>query len=172
MILQRQFSLWKWLGMLLWVSIVIMLWSVLFYKWRIDTNTSIVNKTQVKISNLEQKISDLKNTSELKKIAMADIIKNSMNNTNYVSLYKYLNRLKNILEKDLNKIVWYKKFTLSVRKWEVSISTQVANYSDLYSNDKWIFNILWKKPFVTHISVNSYKTQNNAIYFDLKLKTK
>ena len=76
------------------------------------------------------------------------------------------------LIKDLDNTVWYKKFTLSVKQWEVDISTQVANYSDLYANNNWIFNVLKKKPFITQISVNSYKSQNNAIYFNLRLKTK
>jgi len=172
MILQRQFSLWKWLGMLLWVSIIVMLWSILFFKWRIWVNQQIVDKVSANINKTQWNIQKIKSEKILKKISMAAIVKNTMNNTNYVSLYRYLNNLKNQLTKDLTKTVWYKKFTLSVRKWEVNISTQVANYSDLYANDNWIFNVLKQKPFVTHISVNSYKTQNNAIYFDLRLKTK
>ncbi len=172
MILQRQFSLWKWFGILLWVSIIVMLWSVLFFEWRIWINQQTVGKVSVKISKVQNEIQNIESNKILKKLDMANIIKNKMNNTNYVSLYRYLNKLKNQLVKDLDKTVWYKKFTLSVRKWEVDISTQVANYSDLYSNDNWIFNVLKKKPFITNISVNSYKSQNNAIYFDLRLKTK
>ena len=172
MILQRQFSLWKSFGILLWVSIIVMLWSVLFFEWRIWINQQTVGKVSVKISKVQNEIQNIESNKILKKLDMANIIKNKMNNTNYVSLYRYLNKLKNQLVKDLDKTVWYKKFTLSVRKWEVDISTQVANYSDLYSNDNWIFNVLKKKPFITNISVNSYKSQNNAIYFDLRLKTK
>ena len=172
MILQRQFSLWKWFGMLLWISIIVMLWSVLFFKWRIWVNQQTVNKISVKISKIQNKIEKVKQNDLLKKVEMANIVKNKMNNTNYVALYTYLNNLKNQLIKDLSKTVWYKKFTLSVRKWEVNISTQVPNYSDLYANDNWIFNILKRKPFITNISVNSYNSQNNAIYFDLRLKTK
>jgi len=158
--------------MLLWVSIIIMLWSVLFFKWRVWVNQQIVDKVSVDVNKTQWEIQKIKNEKIIKKVAMAMIVKNTMNNTNYVSLYKYLNNLKNQLTKDLAKTVWYKKFTLSVRKWEVNISTQVANYSDLYANDNWIFNILKQKPFITNISVSSYKTQNNAIYFDLRLKTK
>jgi len=172
MILQRQFSLWKWFGILLWVSIIIMLWSVLFFKWRTWINQQTVNQISVNISQVQTKIQDIKNKKILKKLEMASVVKNTMNNTNYVSLYKYLNKLKNQLTRDLTKTVWYKKFTLSVRKWEVNISTQVHNYQDLYDNNNWIFNVLRKKPFITNISVNSYKSQNNAIYFDLRLKTK
>lgn len=172
MILQRQFSLWKSFGMLLWISIIIMLWSVLFFKWRIWVNQHTVNQISVKINNIQSKIQNIKNNKLLKKLDMASIIKNKMNNTNYVALYTYLNNLKNQLIKDLDNTVWYKKFTLSVKQWEVDISTQVANYSDLYANNNWIFNVLKKKPFITQISVNSYKSQNNAIYFNLRLKTK
>ncbi len=172
MILQRQFSLWKWFGILLWISIIVMLWSVLFFKWRIWVNQHTVNKISVKISKIQNKIEKIKQNELLKKVEMASIVKNKMNNTNYVALYTYLNNLKDQLIKDLSKTVWYKKFTLSVRKWEVNISTQVPNYSDLYANNKWIFNILKRKPFITKILVNSYKSQNNAIYFDLRLKTK
>ena len=172
MILQRQFSLWKSFGMLLWISIIIMLWSVLFFKWRIWVNQHTVNQISVKINNIQSKIQNIKNNKLLKKLDMASIIKNKMNNTNYVALYTYLNNLKNQLIKDLDNTVWYKKFTLSVKQWEVDISTQVGNYSDLYANNNWIFNVLKKKPFITQISVNSYKSQNNAIYFNLRLKTK
>ena len=172
MILQRQYSLRKWLNMLLATSIVVMLSSILFFNWKKSNNTHIINKTNAKINNLEQEINNIDSNKIMKKIKVADIIQNNMNNTNYLSLYKYLNKLKNNLEKTLSNTVWYKKFTLSVRKWEIDISTQVPNYSSLYAKNNGIFEILKNKPFIEYSSINNYKSQNNVIYFNLRLKTK
>ena len=91
--------------MLLATSIILMLSSILFFNWKKSNNIHIINKTNVKINNLEQEINNIDSNKIMKKIKVADIIQNKMNNTNYLSLYKYLNKLKNNLEKTLSNTV-------------------------------------------------------------------
>lgn len=174
MILQRQYSLWKWVNIILIIWIVIMFLSIIFFKYRIYNLNNDIWKKAVDISKLDEKISIYKEKDVYKKYEMANIIISKENNTNYVALYQYLNKIKNDLFKTMKdaKQKWFSRFKLVVNKWDISIDTAVPDYSYLYNNTWWLYTLLKNKSFITKINVNSYKTQNNMIYFNVKLKTK
>lgn len=174
MILQRQYSLWKWVNIILIVRIVIMFLSIIFFKYRIYNLNNDIWKKAVDISKLDEKISIYKEKDVYKKYEMANIIISKENNTNYVALYQYLNKIKNDLFKTMKdaKQKWFSRFKLVVNKWDISIDTAVPDYKYLYNNTWWLYTLLENKSFITKINVNSYKTQNNMIYFNVKLKTK
>lgn len=174
MILQRQYSLWKSVNIIFIVWIVIMFLSIIFFKYRIYNLNNDIWKKSVDISKLDEKISIYKKKDVYKKYEMANIILLKENNTNYVALYQYLNKIKNDLFKTMKdaKQKWFSRFKLVVNKWDVSIDTAVPDYKYLYNNTWWLYTLLENKSFITKINVNTYKTQNNMIYFNVKLKTK
>ena len=174
MILQRQYSLWKSVNIIFIVWIVIMFLFIIFFKYRIYSLNNDIWKKSIDISKLDEKISIYKEKYVYKKYEMANIILSKENNTNYVALYQYLNKIKNDLFKTMKdaKQKWFSRFKLVVNKWDISIDTAVPDYKYLYNNTWWLYTLLENKSFITKINVNSYKTQNNMIYFNVKLKTK
>lgn len=173
MLLQRQYSLWKSVNTLI---AFILIWFViisLFFQWRISNTESNIKKQNASIVNLDVKLKSIKEEKNYKKFTIANFVKKTENNTNYYALYKYLNSIKNTIQKVLKKSgIKTNRFQLSVSKQQVKISTAVPDYNFLYDNKWWIFTMLEKRPFVEKIFVNSYKSANWLIYFDIKLKTK
>jgi len=174
MILQRQYSLWKWINIILIIWIVIMFLSIVFFEYKLYNLNNDIWKKAVEVSKLDKKISEQKEKDVYKKYEMANIVFLKENNTNYVALYQYLNSIKNDLLKTMKdaKQKWFSKFKLLVNKWDISIDTAVLDYNYLYNNTWWLYTLLENKNFITKIHVNSYKIQNNMIYFNIKLKTK
>jgi len=108
---------------------------------------------------------------------MADVIYNRENHTNYYSLYEYLLSIKEDIEKLLKK-EWFtqknspKRFDLKLSDWEINISTVVPNYNYLYSTTGGIFTQLANKSFIEKISIDSYKSTDFGVFFNMKIKTK
>ncbi len=173
MLLQRQYSLWKWVNIIIGVLLLIMFIVGLFFQWKISKKENSINKNNASILNLDNELSKLKEDSNYKKYKMGEYIKKNQNNTNYYALYKYLNSIKKDIKNALTEVgINRDRFYLSVDNQEVNISTIVPNYNFLYNNTWWVFAVLEKRPFIEKINVNSYESKDNLIYFDINLQTK
>ena len=173
MLLQRQYSLWKWVNILIGIVLIWFVVVSLFFQWKINKTKTITKQKNASIVNLNNKLETLKKDEIYKKFKMAKFIEKNENNTNYYALYQYLKSIKDNIQKVLrNAGITKNRFQLSVSKQEVNISTIVPNYNFLYNSNWWLFTMLEKRPFIQKIFVNSYQSKDWLIYFDINLKTK
>jgi len=173
MLLQRQYSLWKWVNILIGIVLIWFVVVSLFFQWKINKTKTITKQKNASIVNLNNKLETLKKDESYKKFNMAKFIEKNENNTNYYALYQYLKSIKDDIQKVLrNAGITKNRFQLSVSKQEVNISTIVPNYNFLYNSNWWLFTMLEKRPFIQKIFVNSYQSKDWLIYFDINLKTK
>jgi len=173
MLLQRQYSLWKWVNIFTGISLIWFVAVSLFFQWKISKTEAIMKQKNASIVNLNDKLETLKKGESYKKFKMAKFISEKENNTNYYALYQYLKSIKNNIKKILTDAgITKNRFQLSVSKQEVNISTIVPNYNFLYNTTWWLFAMLEKRPFIQKIFVNSYQSKDWLIYFDINLKTK
>lgn len=173
MLLQRQYSLWKWTNILIGFCLLWCMIVGLFFQWKVGRVENNIKKTQADIVKQNDNLKTIKWEKEYKRFIMAKFIKENENNTNYYALYAYIKSIKDNIEKLLKKAGFpSSRFKLAVSKQKVTISTVVPSYNSLYNVKWWIFTILEERPFIEKIFVNSYQSKNWLIYFDINLKTK
>lgn len=173
MLLQRQYSLWKWINILMGILLMLFVLLSLFFQWRTNSAESNIKEKNVEIIQINLELDKLYSNEDYKKFNMAKFIKEKENNTNYYALYKYLNNIKNNIKNSLIiKGINQDRFQLAVEDQKVNISTVVPNYNYLYSSGSWLFDELEKKSFIEKIFVNSYQSKDWLIYFDINLDTK
>jgi len=177
MLLQRQYSLWKLANnLLVWLIFVLILWAT-FLNWRASSLENSIKEKQAELVKLTNELTKLENTGFLKKFRIASVIQKKENSINYYGFYKYLNSIKEDLEKML-KTEWnitYNRFKLKIEKDKVKISLMVPSYNSLYSSNSFLFDNISKKDFIKKVSINNYKTKwmnTKFVYFDMTLFTK
>lgn len=173
MLLQRQYWILKIFNVFLILIILLIVSISLYFHFRINNIENKMKKEQWAVSSLNSNLNNLKKNENYKKFQIGSYIKENENNTNYYSLYKYLNTIKKNIKKSLvQEGINEQRFELAVSQWRVDISTFVPSYNFLYNKKNWVFELLEKKSFIEKIFINSYKSDNDLIYFDMNLKTK
>lgn len=182
MILQKQYSMWKVLNILLWVVLLVIAWLYFFFEYSIWAKKAEISQKHEELTTVKSELNRVKSEPIYRSYQLASVIKSKENNTNYYFLYRYLKRIKLDIQAALKQEdIDSDNFTLAVDKNKVNITATVPNYNFIYESGSWILDKLQSKSFVEKISINSYKTskskdwsfsRKSPISFDLKLETK
>jgi len=129
-----------------------------------------INQRTLQINELENKLSNLKKNDYYNKYVMMDYIYKDANNLNYVTLYEYLNQLRNRLLSDFRQFN-VNRFILQVQPGKVIIKTTVPNYDIVYKS-WWMIDKLSSQVFVKKLNIFEFRNVNNVINFNIQILTK
>jgi predicted negative regulator of RcsB-dependent stress response len=103
MLLQRQYSVWKSINVLIAILIACLILAGIYFKWQSVSLEKQINQEFVKKNKLDEQIHKLQASSLYKKYVLAKIINDKFDNTNYAGLYEYLRKIRDEIKNALTK---------------------------------------------------------------------
>jgi predicted negative regulator of RcsB-dependent stress response len=103
MLLQRQYSVWKSINVLIAILIACLILAGIYFKWQSVSLEKQINQEFVKKNKLDEQIHKLQANSLYKKYVLAKIINDKFDNTNYAGLYEYLRKIRDEIKNALTK---------------------------------------------------------------------